>query len=283
MTVCSSLMPFWQQPLTVHLLMRVMPALLGLCFSIVSISSAQLPSLLPRSEQSLCDGSTPAPDAILATSSSIPGVLSANPTGVPPSEGCQDFGGDIQPPSHWVTIWHVAANTVSLQLEAKAGKGITERTLPDWKVALKREREEHQHLLAESYSAVMDLTKQLQISEKNWKQEKVELLARFKEEQQQAEQQAKDLQNKLNQVWCPHACVIQHRPLLAVHLLGDGCVLQLQKGANPWALKHSEMEKHGSNWKEVGERGLHVVWLPVGLRSVLKIRWRLGVPHNSIP
>ncbi|XP_064887924.1 microtubule cross-linking factor 2 isoform X2 [Columba livia] len=109
------------------------------------------------------------------------------------------------------------------QLESKAGKGITERALPDWKVALKREREEHQHLLAESYSAVMDLTKQLQISEKNWNQEKVELLARFKEEQQQAEQQAKDLQNKIN---------------------------QLQKGASPWALKHSEMEKHGSNWKE---------------------------------
>lgn len=96
---------------------------------------------------------------------------------------------------------------MSLQLEAKAGKGLTERALPDWKVALKREREEHQHLLAESYSAVMDLTKQLQISEKNWNQEKVELLARFKEEQQQAEQQAKDLQNKLNQVWCPRPCV----------------------------------------------------------------------------
>ncbi|XP_068768539.1 microtubule cross-linking factor 2 isoform X2 [Struthio camelus] len=109
------------------------------------------------------------------------------------------------------------------QLESKAGKGISERALPDWKVALKREREEHQHLLAESYSAVMDLTKQLQISEKNWNQEKVELLARFKEEQQQAEQQVKDLQNKIN---------------------------QLQKGASPWALKHSEVEKHGSNWKE---------------------------------
>lgn len=98
------------------------------------------------------------------------------------------------------------ATTVSPQLESKAGKGIAERALPDWKVALKREREEHQHLLAESYSAVMDLTKQLQISEKNWNQEKVELLARFKEEQQQAEQQAKDLQNKLNQVWCPPSC-----------------------------------------------------------------------------
>lgn len=37
--------------------------------------------------------------------------------------------------------------------------------------------------------------------------------------------------------------------------MGDRHVLQLQKGANPWALKHSEMEKHGGNWKEVGRRG----------------------------
>ncbi|XP_025022748.1 protein SOGA1 isoform X3 [Python bivittatus] len=109
------------------------------------------------------------------------------------------------------------------QLETKTGKGLTERALSEWKTALKREREEHQHLLAESYSAVMDLTKQLQISEKNWDQEKLELLDRFKDEQQQAEQQVKELQNKIN---------------------------QLQKGANRWALKASEMEKHGSSWKE---------------------------------
>ncbi|XP_026539780.1 protein SOGA1 isoform X1 [Notechis scutatus] len=109
------------------------------------------------------------------------------------------------------------------QLETKTGKGPAERALSEWKTALKREREEHQHLLAESYSAVMDLTKQLQISEKNWDQEKVELLDRFKDEQQQAEQQVKELQNKIN---------------------------QLQKGANRWALKASEMEKHGGNWKE---------------------------------
>ncbi|XP_063000971.1 microtubule cross-linking factor 2 isoform X1 [Elgaria multicarinata webbii] len=109
------------------------------------------------------------------------------------------------------------------QLESKAGKGLAERALSDWKTALKREREEHQHLLAESYSAVMDLTKQLQISEKNWDQEKLELLGRFKDEQQQAEQQVRELQNKIN---------------------------QLQKGADQWALKNSEMEKHGSSWKE---------------------------------
>uniref|UniRef100_A0A8C4Y7C0 Microtubule crosslinking factor 2 n=1 Tax=Gopherus evgoodei TaxID=1825980 RepID=A0A8C4Y7C0_9SAUR len=104
------------------------------------------------------------------------------------------------------------------QLESKVGKGVPERAPSDWKVALKREREEHQHLLAESYSAVMDLTKQLQISEKNWNQEKLELLDRFKDEQQQAEQQVKELQNKMN---------------------------QLQKGADRWAV-----EKQGSNWKE---------------------------------
>ncbi|XP_074867691.1 microtubule cross-linking factor 2 [Carettochelys insculpta] len=102
------------------------------------------------------------------------------------------------------------------QLESKAGKGAPER-------ALKREREEHQHLLAESYSAVMDLTKQLQISEKNWGQEKLELLRHFQEEQQAMEQQVKELQNKLN---------------------------QLQKGAERWAGKHSEGEKQGSSWKE---------------------------------
>lgn len=58
----------------------------------------------------------------------------------------------------------------SFQLEAKAGKAAalsSTDTLdpPDLKVALKREREEHQHLLAESYAAVMDLTKQV----RGWK------------------------------------------------------------------------------------------------------------------
>lgn len=57
-----------------------------------------------------------------------------------------------------------------LQLETKTGKAAA-ATLsatdalepPDLKVALKREREEHQHLLAESYAAVMDLTKQVNV------------------------------------------------------------------------------------------------------------------------
>lgn len=55
-----------------------------------------------------------------------------------------------------------------------------------------------------------------------------------------------------------------------LHLLSDQYILQLQKGSNPWALKHSEMEKHGSNWKEVGKRGSALRML-LGLRSVLRL------------
>ncbi|XP_066558402.1 microtubule cross-linking factor 2 isoform X1 [Amia ocellicauda] len=83
------------------------------------------------------------------------------------------------------------------QLESKAGK--TEKDTPDLKAALKREREEHQHLLADSYAAVMDLTKQLQISEKNWGREKLELLERFNQERSQWEQRLRDAQAKISQ------------------------------------------------------------------------------------
>lgn len=80
------------------------------------------------------------------------------------------------------------------QLETKTCKAATALSAsdamepPDLKVALKREREEHQHLLAESYGAVMDLTKQLQIGERNWGREKLELLERFSQERAQWEQ-----------------------------------------------------------------------------------------------
>ncbi|MBN3325124.1 SOGA1 protein, partial [Atractosteus spatula] len=85
------------------------------------------------------------------------------------------------------------------QLECKAGKPGLDKDLPDLKAALKKEREEHQHLLADSYAAVMDLTKQLQISEKNWSREKVELLERFNQERGQWEQRLRDAQSKISQ------------------------------------------------------------------------------------
>ncbi|TKS77260.1 Protein SOGA1 SOGA family member 1 [Collichthys lucidus] len=81
----------------------------------------------------------------------------------------------------------------AFELETKTGKAAAAAALtttdalepPDLKVALKREREEHQHLLADSYAAVMDLTKQLQIGERNWGREKLELLERFSQERAQ--------------------------------------------------------------------------------------------------
>ncbi|KAM8945288.1 microtubule cross-linking factor 2 isoform 2-T2 [Pelodytes ibericus] len=85
------------------------------------------------------------------------------------------------------------------ELKLDSGKHGADRASSDIKASLKREREEHQHLLAESYSAVMDLTKQLQVSEKNWTQEKQELLTRFHNERKQTEQQMEEMRNKLAQ------------------------------------------------------------------------------------
>ncbi|TSS48082.1 Protein SOGA1 [Bagarius yarrelli] len=85
------------------------------------------------------------------------------------------------------------------QLEGKAGKMSAagpDIDPSDMKAALKRECEEHQHLLADSYAAVMDLTKQLQISERNWSREKLELLEHFNQERNQWEQRLHDAQSK---------------------------------------------------------------------------------------
>nr|XP_020479243.1 protein SOGA1 isoform X2 [Monopterus albus] len=88
--------------------------------------------------------------------------------------------------------------SVITQFETKAGKAAAAMSStdvldhPDLKAALKKEREEHQHLLAESYAAVMDLTKQLQIGERNWGREKLELLERFSQERAQWEQRLRE-------------------------------------------------------------------------------------------
>lgn len=96
---------------------------------------------------------------------------------------------------------------IILQLETKAGKSLNSADAmeaPDLKVALKKEREEHQHLLAESYAAVMDLTKQLQIGERNWGREKLDLLERFSTERAQWEQRLREAtaHNKLKSAGC---------------------------------------------------------------------------------
>ncbi|XP_031421937.1 protein SOGA1 isoform X2 [Clupea harengus] len=89
------------------------------------------------------------------------------------------------------------------QMESKAGRGAllsgADKDPPDLKGALKREREEHQHLLAESYAAVMDLTKQLQIGERSWGREKLELLERLNQERSQWEQRLREAQSKSSQ------------------------------------------------------------------------------------
>uniref|UniRef100_A0A5F4W5H1 Microtubule crosslinking factor 1 n=1 Tax=Callithrix jacchus TaxID=9483 RepID=A0A5F4W5H1_CALJA len=80
------------------------------------------------------------------------------------------------------------------QLEEKTENKLGELgSSTESKGALKKEREVHQKLLADSHSLVMDLRWQIHHSEKNWNREKVELLDRLDRDRQEWERQKKEL------------------------------------------------------------------------------------------
>ncbi|XP_037334377.2 protein SOGA1 isoform X2 [Pungitius pungitius] len=108
-------------------------------------------------------------------------------------QGCQELTQQFAKAKASWEVERTELKSLITQLETKSGKAATPSVSdapdpPDLKVALKREREEHQHLLADSYAAVMDLTKQLQIGERNWGREKMELLEMLGQERAQWEQ-----------------------------------------------------------------------------------------------
>ncbi|XP_041044703.1 uncharacterized protein KIAA0408-like isoform X1 [Carcharodon carcharias] len=86
------------------------------------------------------------------------------------------------------------------QLEVKASKQYVEKTPQEAREAFGKEREEKQ-LLANIRSAAMDLRKQLEISERNWGREKMELLEQFDNERKEWESQLKDMQRKIEQIY----------------------------------------------------------------------------------
>ncbi|MGH0158049.1 UNVERIFIED_CONTAM: hypothetical protein FKN15_067374 [Acipenser sinensis] len=86
-------------------------------------------------------------------------------------------------------------------LEAKGDKYHCEKTSPDPKETLKREREEQKRLLADTHTAAMDLRKQLESSERGWGRDKGELLERFDMERKQWESQLKDMQRKIEELY----------------------------------------------------------------------------------
>lgn len=65
---------------------------------------------------------------------------------------------------------------------------------------MKKEREVHQKLLADSHGLVMDLRWQIHHREKNWNREKVELLERLDSERQEWGRQREELLWRVEQV-----------------------------------------------------------------------------------
>lgn len=130
--------------------------------------------------------------------------------------------------SVWNSVHHHGYDLSAVaQLETKTGKAAATLSASeavesaDLKVALKREREEHQHLLAESYAAVMDLTKQVACS--------VNVITGGSE----------------SRIWC-----CQHSAVCATHLLMFTCHLSCRLGRETGA------ERSWSCWRDSVRREL---------------------------
>uniref|UniRef100_A0A6I8NP61 Microtubule crosslinking factor 1 n=1 Tax=Ornithorhynchus anatinus TaxID=9258 RepID=A0A6I8NP61_ORNAN len=97
--------------------------------------------------------------------------------------------------------WQVEWTELKCRLEQLEGK--SERLLGetgDTKGTLKKEREEHRKLLADSHGLVMDLRWQVQHSEKNWNREKVELLNQLDRDRREWDWQKKELLWRIEQL-----------------------------------------------------------------------------------
>lgn len=76
------------------------------------------------------------------------------------------------------------------------------REQPGETSTLCREREEQRRLLADTHSTAMDLRFRLEHNERGWSREKAELLERFDVERREWESQLKDMQRKIEELYC---------------------------------------------------------------------------------
>lgn len=99
-----------------------------------------------------------------------------------------------------------ATGLVSGGVQSAAGSGSVASRSPREQTGetptLRREREEQRRILADTHSAAMDLRCRLEHNEKDWLREKAELLERFNVERREWESQLKDMQKKIEELYC---------------------------------------------------------------------------------
>ncbi|KAM9723813.1 uncharacterized protein KIAA0408-like isoform 1-T1 [Menidia menidia] len=99
-----------------------------------------------------------------------------------------------------------AAALVSGGLQSTPGPGSvasrSPRELPGETSTFRREREEQRRILVDTHSTAMDLRCRLEHNERGWLKEKAELLERFDVERKEWESQLKDMQKKIEELYC---------------------------------------------------------------------------------
>lgn len=89
-----------------------------------------------------------------------------------------------------------------VQTAASLGTGVSPSPQKYQDDTLRREREEQRRLLADTQSTAMDLRCRLEHNERDWLREKAELLERFDVERREWEGQLKDMQKKIEELYC---------------------------------------------------------------------------------
>ncbi|KAM6936484.1 protein SOGA3a isoform 1-T1 [Lycodopsis pacificus] len=95
------------------------------------------------------------------------------------------------------------AGFISGGVQSAAGPGsVASRRQHGETSTLRREREEQRRLLADTHSTAMDLRCRLEHNERDWLREKAELLERFDVERREWDCQLKDMQRKIEVLYC---------------------------------------------------------------------------------
>lgn len=135
------------------------------------------------------------------------------------------------------------------QLEEKAEKSLGELdSSAEGKGTLKKEREVHQKLLADSHGLVMDLRWQIHHREKNWNREKVELLERLDSERQEWGRQKEELLWRVEQVGVPQPQSDLEGEVISGHpqkvLLLSKLTLRMPRKTRSWLWLQPEWTHH---------------------------------------
>ncbi|MEQ2188966.1 hypothetical protein GOODEAATRI_020301, partial [Goodea atripinnis] len=189
-----------------------------------------------------------------------------------------------------------ATGLVSGGLQSAAGLGSVTLQSPrksnSETSTLCREREEQRRILADTHSTAMDLRCRLDHNERDWLREKAELLQRFDVERREWECQLKDMQKKIEELYCEvrssrgGVTLDSMRPddnavhRLSMHSTSTGSSLLSDNSRNQSETLCSS-ERHGKRFLQVEEASCDLGQIYDDLQALQRENWITMSPETT--